>query len=61
MTNLICCRCGVHLEERKVTFSYMGNNFFVDQPCYPKCGQVYLTEELVRGKMAEVELQREDK
>ena len=61
MNKLICCRCGIPLEERKTTFSYMGNNFLVDLPCCPKCGQVYLTEDLARGKMAEVEIQLEDK
>lgn len=58
---LICYRCSVPLEEKKVTFSYLGHNFFADMPCCPVCGQVYISKDAVRGKMAEVEKELEEK
>jgi hypothetical protein len=30
-------------------------------PHAPKCGQVYISEELTKGRMAEVEMNLEDK
>ena len=42
-------------------FEYLGHTFFADAPRCPVCGQVYLSEELVKGRVAEVEMQLEDK
>ncbi len=61
MGNLICAKCGVPLEKQKTTFQYMGYEVYEDLPRCPKCGQVYLDEQLVRGRMAEVETEVEDK
>lgn len=61
MENLICAKCGVPLEKLKTSFKYMGFEVFENLPKCPKCGQVYLDEELVRGRMAEVEAEVEDK
>jgi len=58
---LICCKCNAELENKKTTLSYMGFNFHTDLPCCPSCGQVYISEELVIGKMAEVEKDLEEK
>lgn len=58
---LLCGRCGCPLEPRRVDFEYLGHVFFADAPRCPKCGEVYLSEELVRGRVAEVEMELEDK
>lgn len=61
MENMICGRCNVPLEKRKTSFTYMELEVFEELPRCPQCGQVYLNEELVRGRMAEVETEMEDK
>lgn len=58
---LVCARCDEPLVTRKTTFEYLGSEFSEELPRCPKCGQVYLDEELVRGKMFEVETLLEDK
>ncbi len=58
---LICHRCNRELELRKVDFSYLGHTFYTDLPCCPECGLVHISEELVRNRIAEVEMQLEDK
>lgn len=58
---LICAKCNVKLEKRKTVFQYMKNEFSEDLPRCPICGQVYIDEELVRGRMKEVETELEDK
>lgn len=58
---LICCKCQKELELKKVDFSYLGHTFFTDLPCCPECGMVYISEELVKGRISEVEMQLEDK
>ncbi len=57
----MCGRCGCALETKKVNVSYMGSSFPVDLPVCPQCGQVYISEELATGKMADVEQLLEDK
>lgn len=59
--DLICMQCNCPLVVKRVDFEYLGHTFFADAPCCPKCGQAYLTEELVRSRVAEVEQQLEDK
>lgn len=61
MSELTCFRCNKELEKRKTTFQYMGYEFYEELPRCPICGQVYIDEELVRGRMAEVETEMEDK
>jgi len=58
---LICCACDIPLEVGKVHFSYLGHNFSHDLPRCSQCGQVFITEDLVRGKMMSVETTLEDK
>ena len=58
---LICDKCKVKLENAHTTFNYMGHTFHTDLPRCPKCGQVFIDEELARGKMADVETELEDK
>ena len=48
--------------RRKSTFfDYLGHNFHTEILCCPKCGEVYLPEALVKGRMADVERELEDK
>lgn len=58
---LICDKCRVNLEPDKIILSYMGFQFTVDIPKCPVCGLVYLSEELVKGKVADLEKSLEDK
>lgn len=58
---LICCKCQKELKIKKTNFSYLGHVFFTDLPCCPDCGMVYISEELVKGRISEVEMQLEDK
>lgn len=58
---LICNLCNVPLTPQKTEFHYLGHTFSADIPKCPKCGQVYIPEDLVTGKMAQVEMQLEDK
>jgi len=59
--NLICCKCGVALEERKTVFNYMGFTFSANLPGCPVCGQVFIPEEIVKGRMAAAEMELEEK
>ena len=59
--DLICCKCNIPLEIGKTVFNYMGCTFNTDLPRCPSCGQVFIPEELVKGKMAAVEMQLEEK
>jgi len=58
---LICEQCNEPLTEKRVHFSYLGHAFSADLPCCPRCGQVYLSEELVKSRIAQVEMTLEDK
>lgn len=57
----LCAKCGKKLEIRNVTFRYLSYEVTEPLPCCPECGQVYLDEALVRGRMHEVETEMEDK
>lgn len=59
--NWICEPCGVRLECGKVELDYMGNAFHVELPVCPKCGAVFIYEELALGRILEVEQLLEDK
>lgn len=56
-----CADCGELLVPGKVEISYLGNSFPVDLLKCPKCGLVFIPEELALGKMAKVEKMLEDK
>lgn len=58
---LICCKCQVPLEMIKTSFNYLRHNFSAEVPKCPKCGQVFISEELVRSKVVPVEQLLEDK
>lgn len=56
-----CFRCDRELELRRTDFTYLGHAFYADLPRCPQCGQVFISEELVRSRIAEVEMNMEDK
>ena len=58
---LTCCKCDAILEKKKINFEYLAHNFFAEIPACPVCGQVYIPEELAKGKIADVEKQLEEK
>lgn len=58
---LTCGKCGVEMEEKSIELQYLKYNFTHTVPACPICGQVYLSEELVTGKMREVEKNFEEK
>jgi predicted RNA-binding Zn-ribbon protein involved in translation (DUF1610 family) len=51
----------VALEPITTKFSYLKRTFQADVFRCPKCGLVYIPEEMARGRMAEVERQMESK
>lgn len=57
----VCGRCGIPLVLAEVNVEYLGNAFPVELPKCPKCGLVYVPEEIALGRMAEVEKELEDK
>ena len=56
-----CGKCGMELAKKKTTFSYLNHTFSHEVLRCPKCGKVFISKELAEGRMAEVELQLEDK
>ncbi|CAH2603843.1 conserved protein of unknown function [Rhodovastum atsumiense] len=58
---LVCAQCDVPLVPGPVEASYLGQSFTVDLPRCPRCGFVYVSEELASGRMLNVEQALEDK
>lgn len=58
---LICDKCKVEMEEIDANFSYLDRTFRHKVLRCPQCGQVVLSEELVTGRMSEVEALIEEK
>ena len=58
---LVCCKCNRELVPQKTEFQYMGFRFNTELPRCPECGNVFISEELARGKIASVEMELEDK
>jgi len=61
MSEIICDKCKEPLVNLKTRFIYLGHELHSEIPRCPKCGQVYLSEEMVKGKVADVEASLEDK
>lgn len=59
--SMMCARCNVELTLAKAYFSYLDHSFHTEVLRCPQCGQVFIPENLARGKMAEVEISLEDK
>ena len=58
---LICNKCDMELTPTNANFSYLGHSFRAEVPRCPGCGQIFLPEELVKGRITEVEMELEDK
>jgi len=58
---LVCFRCNKELVSAKTDFTYLGHTFYTEVPRCPECGQVYISEELVKSRISDVEMQLEDK
>lgn len=58
---LICDKCNVDMVDADVQFSYLNRSFRHKVPRCPQCGQVYISEELVNGRMRDVEVLLEEK
>ncbi len=58
---LICSRCCVDFKIYKANFSYLDHSFNTEVMRCPSCGQVYIPEDLAKGKMMQVEVSIEDK
>ena len=56
-----CLKCDKELVMTKTELTYLGHTMTYDFPRCPSCGQVYIPEDVVRGKMREVEITLEDK
>jgi hypothetical protein len=57
----LCALCQVELQEREVKLRYLAVEFTVPLPACPVCGQVYISEEVARGRVREVEEMLESK
>lgn len=58
---MLCGKCNVPLVTEKTELWYQKQSMSANLLRCPKCGQVYISEELVKGKMFEVEKALEDK
>ena len=58
---LICDKCQVEMEDIEAQFTYLKKSFRHKVKRCPVCGQVYISEDLVDGRMSEVEKLLEDK
>lgn len=58
---LMCSKCDVLLEPGKVNITYLKSSFPAELLICPKCGVVYVPEDLALGKMLEVEKTLEEK
>ena len=58
---LICERCNVEMELMETHFTYLDRSFKHKAPRCPKCGQIYIPEDLAKGRMREVEIALEEK
>ena len=61
LLKVLCRRCGVEMEPAETYFEYLGHGLHTRLPRCPKCGEVYIPEEMVTGKIAEIERALEDK
>ena len=58
---MICAKCRLPLELGKVEMYYQRQKLKADFLKCPQCGLVYISEDIVKGKMLEVEITLEDK
>lgn len=58
---LMCDRCKVEMELTDAQLSYLGRSFHHNVMRCPGCGQVYIPEDLAKGRMSQVEALLEEK
>jgi len=58
---LMCDQCKAELKKLNANFGYLNHSFQAEVLRCMKCGQVYLPEDFVRGRMKQVELMMEEK
>ena len=58
---VICGKCEREMEPKEVALTYLGHQVTAELPVCPVCGQVYISEEVVSGKIHRVEQLLEDK
>lgn len=56
-----CAKCDRELVMKKAVLEYMGHTVSHEVPTCPRCGKVYISQDLAEGRMSEVEQQLEDK
>jgi len=61
MEKIICVKCNIPLEKSKTNFKYLNHEMHADVLKCPSCGQVYLSEEMVKDRIVKVETSLEDK
>jgi hypothetical protein len=61
MAELLCVKCKVALVEQQTEVRYLGHSLKFTALGCPKCGQVCLSEDLVRKRISEAEMTLEDK
>jgi uncharacterized Zn finger protein len=58
---LMCDRCKVEMNLVEAQFSYLGRSFHHKVMRCSECGQVYIPEDLAKGRMSQVEALLEEK
>ena len=61
MADMLCVKCDAVLEKGKSKFEYLERVFESEVLRCPKCGQVFLSEDLVAGRIKRLEEAVEDK
>lgn len=56
-----CLKCDAELQPEEVTLTYLGYDMTYTLPRCPKCRDVFIPEDIARGKMKEIEACLEDK
>ena len=58
---LVCFKCQKELIPEKTNFTYLGHSFYTDVLKCPQCREVFIPEDMAKGRIADVEMQLEDK
>ena len=58
---IICAKCQKELVPIKTYLSNLEHSFYAEILKCPQCGEVYIPEDLAKGRIADVESQLEDK
>ena len=61
MKEIICVKCNEPLIKSRTNFEYLNHEMHADVLKCPSCGQVYLSEDMVKDRILKVETSIEDK